>query len=256
MKTIFRVLAVTCLVGALATPAQAITSAVFTFTSVEGVDATVVFNLIGNFTLQVTVTENSSLFTVRDSDGMAFGASDRILTTISWDFPPAGAGGTEIAGGTVFTGSTSNSVNFDVNSVGPNADVSVEWGFGNNDGTMAFQNFISANNAQSTAFQVVDGTHPNLDGNAPNIDGPQGGLISAANAGSLGGIGAIQNQIVVTLALSAFTSDLDFLLGDPGVRIEYGSDFLLLPDVIPAPAAVFLGAMGMGMVGWVRRRFS
>ncbi len=98
-----------------------------------------------------------------------------------------------ITGGTVLTGPTSSSLNFSIQNVGPNENVSGEWGYGNLDGTVALTNFISANTAQATPFGGM-----NLDGPA-NIDGPQAGLVADPLLIALGGLGAIQDEVIATL---------------------------------------------------------
>ena len=153
-----------------------------------------------------------------------------------------------ITGGSVVTGATSASVNFSVSNVGANADVSGEFGFGNMDGTGALTNFVSSNAAQATPFGGA-----NLDGPV-NIDGPQGGLVANPILVPIGGLGAIQDEVIATLTLSdpITAQELADDLANNGVRFEFGSDAAFLPG-IPAPATLPVLA-GLGALGARRRR--
>lgn len=176
-----------------------------------------------------------------------FDESDQILSGVSWDFGHPGFNGDiVITGGTVVTGPTSMSINFDVANVGPNADVSGEFGYGNMDGTGALTNFVSSNTALATPFGGA-----NLDGPV-DIDGPQGGLVANPPVVPLAGLGAIQDEVIATLTLSDPYTDAELLadlLGN-GVRFEFGSDATFID--FPAPGASTL-LIGAGLV-WARRR--
>ncbi len=226
---------------AWAGPAGALT---FQFSDVSGLAAEAEFTLVNPTTLQVRLRNTSS--------GVpgGFSNSDQLLTGVSWDFgaPGAGVGDVAIVSGSVLTGASSASLNFDVQSVGSNADVSGEWGYSNNDMTGLLQNFLTATSAQSTAF---GGT--NLDGPV-NIDGPQGGLVASPVPVALGGLGAVQDEVVATLVLSGPLADLSFL-GANGVRVEFGSDAAFLNGVlVPEPGG--LVALGLAALVWrsARRR--
>ena len=179
-----------------------------------------------------------------------FDSSDQILTGLAWDFGEPGFNGDiTITGGTVFTGPTSSSLNFSIQNVGPNEDVSGEWGFGNMDGTGLLTNFISGNSAQATPFGGL-----NLDGPV-NIDGPQGGLVADPILVSLGGLGAIQDEVIATLSLSGALTEAELLadLIANGVRIEFGSDAAFIGGVVPAPGTIALLGIA-GLLGRPRRR--
>ena len=178
-----------------------------------------------------------------------FSNSDQLLTGLSWDFGVPGFNGDiTITGGTVFTGPTSSSLNFDILNVGPNSDVSGEWGFGNMDGTGALTNFITANNALATPFGGA-----NLDA-AVNIDGPQGGLVANPAVVPLGGLGAIQDEIIATLTLSEAMTEQQLIndLKSNFVRVEFGSDAAFITT--PAPGALALLAIAGLLVNGRRRR--
>jgi hypothetical protein len=207
----------------------------------SGLAAEVEFTLINPTTLEVRARNTST--------GVpgGFSNSDQILTGISWDFglPGDNPGDVSITGGTVFTGPSSASVNFDVTNVGANADVSGEWGYSNSNNTGLFQNFITATQSQSTAFGGA-----NLDG-PPNIDGPQGGMVADPMMVPLGGLGAIQDEIIATLTLDSALANLDFL-DENLVRVEFGSNAAFI--TIPAPGAALLAMIGLGTVGLIRKR--
>ena len=217
----------------------------FTFSDPSGLSAEAEFTLLNSTTLQIRLKNTST------GVPLGFSSSDQILTGVSWDFGPPGLGAViSITGGSVITGPSSSSVNFDITSVGPSTDISGEWGYGNLDGTGALPNFVTANNAQATPFGG-----PNLDG--PNsIDGPQGGLVANPALVSLGGLGAIQDEIIATVSLSGPYTDA-LLLSDlitNGTRVEFGSDAAFLPgSFAPAPGAIAM-LIPAAFLGRRRRR--
>ena len=227
-----------------ALPATAAAGLLYTASDPSGLSAEAEFTLIDPTTLEVRLKNTSS------GAPVGFQAADQILTGVSWDFGHPGFNGdTMITGGSVVTGPTSSSVNFSVQSVGPNEDVSGEYGYGNMNGTGALINFVSGNSAQATPFGG-----PNLDGPA-NIDGPQGGLVADPPIVPLGGLGAISNEIIATLTLSdpITLSELEDDLANNGVRFEFGSDAAFLPGV-PTPGVGATLALGLG--AFARRRRS
>lgn len=222
----------------------------FVFSGANGHAATVTFNYDTNSPLELKIAvKEQSVFTGAYASGLS--TADMLLTTISWDFGHPGYNGdAQITGGSVKTIGNSQSVNFSIMNVGNNADVSGEYGYGNEDGTMALTNFFSASVSGTQNAGGVFGT-VNLDG--PSIiDGPQAGLISDSNLGIFGSsLGGINDQILATLTLSQSFSNLNFL-NQNGVRIEYGSDHTIM--TIPAPGAALLGVIGLAFVVLKRRR--
>jgi hypothetical protein len=157
-------------------------------------------------------------------------------------------GSITITGGSVVVGSgstayfrTSTSSTF-----GATDDISGEWGYGNS-GTTGFGtlvNYVSAMQAGTTAFSDV-----NLD-STPQLDGPQGGL--TAGIIGLGGLGAVQNSVLITLNLNGSLSNLDFLKN--GVIIEFGSDAAFVP--VPEPSTMLLLGSGLIALWGFRKKFT
>lgn len=213
----------------------------FTFNDPSGLSAEAEFTVLSPTTLQIRL-QNTSTGT---PDG--FSNSDQILTGLSWDFGEPGFNGdVTITGGSVVIGSGSASVDFDTGSYGPGFDVSGEWGYGNMDGTGALTNFVTANTALATPFGGA-----NLDG-PDSIDGPQGGLVANPLLIALGGIGAIQDEVIATLTLSGPITEAQLLIDlvGNGTRVEFGSDAAFIPGtLVPGP-----GALGLLVSAVVIRR--
>ena len=213
----------------------ALASILYTYNDPSGLGAEAEFSFLNPTTLQVRLKNTST--------GVpgGFESSDQLLTSVSWTFK----NGITITGGTVFTGPTSQSLNFSILNVGANADVSGEWGFGNGGATGLGMNYISSNAAGTTPFGGA-----NLDATV-NIDGPQAGLVANPALVPLGGLGAIENEIIATLTLSAVYSEAQLLadLVANGSIVEFGSDAAFLPG----PAA--FAAIGIaGILAGRRRR--
>lgn len=228
------------LCAAIAGPASA--GLVVVFDDGSGLSAEAEFTLLGaGDEIEIRLKNTST------SIPMGFSNSDQILTGLSWDFNVTGYPDVpEIISGTVIVGPSSTAY-FDTGTYGPGTDISGEWGFGNMNGTGALVNFVSGNAAQGTPFGG-----PNLDGPS-NVDGPQGGLVSA-NGIPLGGLGAIEDEVIITIQLSAaLSSELD-IFGELGIaRVEFGSDAHFIDTVVPAPGAAALLAAG-GLLAGRRRR--
>lgn len=215
----------------------------FIFTDGSGMSAEAEFILLNSTTLQVRLKNTST------GSPSGFGGAAQILTVLSWDFgaPGNNGGDTQITGGTVVIGPTSQTINFDTGSYGPGTNVGGEWGFGNNDSSGGLMNLISANTSGAVPFGG-----PNLDGPS-SMDGPQGGLVANPPIADLGGQGAIQNEIIATLNLSIAISNLNFLVAN-GTQVEFGSDALFIGgQLVPAPGAMCLLGIA-GLCGRRRRR--
>lgn len=148
-----------------------------------------------------------------------FQGEDQILTGLSFDLgaPGVSAGDPSIVSGTVRTGPTTVSLDFDVVSVGGDEDVSGEFGYGNAGSGSLLPNLVSALDVQALGFGGA-----NLDGPV-ELAGPAAGLVPAAGPlASLGGEGALQGEVVIELNLDAPLTGLGFL-GDHGALVEFGS---------------------------------
>ncbi len=222
-------------------PSSLAQSQLFQFSdNLTGFSAEALFTLIDPSTLEVRLRNTST------GVPAGFEASDQMLTGVSWDFGTPGFNGDSmITGGAVAIGPTSNSLNFDqvLTQLGPGDDVSGEWGFGNMDGTGALTNFISSLTPMATSFGGA-----NRDGPLA-IDGPQGGLVADPVIVPLGGLGAVQFEVVALVSLSAPITDLDFLDANL-VRFEFGSDAAFFD--VPSPAGISL--LGLAGVATFRRR--
>jgi len=201
------------------------------------------------FTLDTENPTELRIELINTSSGVpaGFSNSDQLLTGISFDFGEPGYNGDPaITGGTVVIGPGGRSIDFDKVDLqlGPGADVSGEWGYGNTDGSGLLTNFVSANQAQSVPFGG-----PNLDG-PDGMDGPQGGLCADPPIVELGGLGAVADSVVIVLTLDAPLADLEFLYQN-GVRAEFGSDAAFM---VPEPVTVGLLAVGACLLLLRRRR--
>lgn len=173
-------------------------------------------------------------------------AAAQILTAVSFDLGDLGANAADprILGGSVVIAPGSASVNFSNSPVlSGGANISGEWGYGNEGSTSMMINMASAMSAHTTAF---GGT--NLDGTA-GLDGPQGGLVAVTPVVDLGGTGAVADSVIITLTLDKSVADLSFL--SHGVQAEFGSDFRVATT--PEPVTLVTVALG-GVVALLRRR--
>ena len=232
-----------CLCVSLAAFCQsAAAGQIVTVSDASGLSAEVEFTLLDPMTLVVRAKNTST------GVPSGFSSADQLLTSVSWDFSPAGlSAGTSITGGSVIIGPMSSSMSFSTGSYGAGYDVSGEYGYGNSGGTGILPNFVSGNTAGATPFGGA-----NLDGPV-NLNGPQAGLVANPALVSLGGLGAIQNEIIATLTLSNPIADLNFL--DQGVTVEFGSDAAFLTThTIPEPSSVVLGLTALASLTVCKRR--
>lgn len=212
----------------------------FVFTYVDpggsGLSAEAEFEMTGASTLQIRLKNTST-----GAPG-GFDNADQLLTSVSFDLATA------ITGGSVMTGPSSASVNFSIANVGAGADVSGEWGFGSGGTTGLHPDFISTNMAGATQFAGA-----NLDGPS-NLDGPQGGLAADPAVIALGGIGAVQDEVIATVTLADPYTNVQLqadLVGN-GTIVEFGSDAAFVDGMIPTPGG--LAVLALGALATHRRR--
>lgn len=241
--------------GLAASPAEAV---LITLSDPSGLSAEVEFTLLGPTSLMVRVRNTSTGVPVLNLKGDPFDNADQLLTSVSWDF----VGNTTIIGGSVVIGSEdppnlSNSINFVAtgggppvpHSLGPGDDVGGEYGFGNSGTTGLLPNFISGNQAGTVArFDTANWDGPE------ELNGPQGGLVADPILIPLGGLGAIQNEIVATLDLDGDPlANLNFVTTH-GVIVEFGSDAYFLTFVPEPSSIVMVSLAGLLLVPFARRR--
>jgi hypothetical protein len=206
--------------------------------NLNGLSARVIFT----YDDAAPTTLKIELFNTSAGVPAGFNNAAQILTGISFDFGHPGYNGDpQITDGTVVIGPVGRSINFSEigSQLGPNSDVTGEWGYGNEDGTGLLTNFVSAESARATAFGGS-----NLDGPG-GIDGPQAGIVADPPLIGLGGLGAIGGSVTITLTLSYSPGNLDFLTQN-GVMAEFGSDAAF---VIPEPATIALLGLGGLLLG-------
>jgi len=235
MRTAISVLAV-CGIGCGASLAQ---TAMYDFIGSSGLSAEAEFTLVDATTVSIRVRNTST------GAPAGFDGADQLLTSISFDLD-----GAMIVGGSAMTGSSSYSIGYGANDVGPNENIGGEWGYGNAGTTGLFNNFISTNTAGTTArFDPSQ----NLGGPpGGGLNGPEGGIIANPAVASLGGLSAIQDEVIFTITISAPIQDLSFL--DRGVRIEWGSDAEFTTGaLVPTPGSAAL-LLASGVLAMRRRR--
>lgn len=195
----------------------------------------------------VDMTVNGNILTIILTNTSADAAGDGagiLLTGIGFQLPS----NVQITGGTV--SAPLGAVNF---GGAPPVNVSQEWGYDNNPlNSGAFQaapaltytTVVSSMTSTSTD-QFASGS---LDGNPPGMAGPDWGIISALETGSLGsGNEAIKNYAVITLTLSGAVSLDAIQRGNVG--LSFGS-----PKSVPEPATLALLLPGLAAAYAARRR--
>jgi len=223
--------AVACL--ALAQDARAV---LIQFNDPSGLAAEAEFTLLNPNQIQIRLKNTST------GVPMGFDGADQLVTGLSWN--SFGVPGQTITGGGAITGPTSGSIGFSGGDVGPGADVGGEWGYGAGPISGLGNHFIAGNTSGLTLFGG-----PNLDGPA-NADGPQAGLVANPVLVALGGTGALQDEIIVTINLALAQPNLDFL-DDTEILVEFGSDAAYI--VVPGPGSAAL-LMIAGLTAVHRRR--
>ncbi len=223
--------AVAASIAGLALTASA-SATLVSFSDSSGLAAEAEFTLLNANQIQIRLQNTST------GVPMGFDSADQLLTGLSWN--SFGVAGQTITGGTAVTGATSSSIGFSIANVGPGGDVGGEWGFGAGPISGLGNHFISGNNSGLTLFGGA-----NLDGPA-NGDGPQAGLVANPLLVALGGTGAIQDEIIVTINLSLAQPNLDFL-GNTELLVEFGSSAAFITVPTPGSMALF-GAAGIAAI--------
>ncbi|MEE9515731.1 MAG: hypothetical protein V3V52_01420 [Candidatus Adiutricales bacterium] len=239
-------------------------STLLIFSDPSGLSAEAIFSMTSSTSLQIILTNTSTgypsewdLLGFNDEDGKN---ANQLLTTLYFRLP----GITEVIGGSAAISLGSESVNFDniSSQLGPGDNVSVEWGYGNEEHAIDsipdddYFPFSQVSAMQSHTEGVLEDTFAfntasNLDG-PTNLDGPQAGLTNGLIL--LGGLGAIQNSIIIQITLDDVISDLSFL--ENGTWVEFGSDAAHLPgSPVPIPSAILLLGSGILGLAGLRKKF-
>ena len=200
--------------------------------------------MIAGNVLTITLTNTSSAST-GDSAG-------NLLTGIGFNLP----NGVTIGGGGATVPLMSSAIGF---SLPVDRDISEEWGYANLPSSGHFHGAIPGQGPVNTAVSshrtdVTDQFAPGSLGSPGHLGGPDFGLLSGnlpASAG--GGQESVQQALVLTLTLDG-TIPADFLAGinDGTVALAFGSP--TASSVVPEPASMALGALGLAGMAFIRRR--
>jgi hypothetical protein len=210
----------------------------FTASDGDGRAASAVFSLTGS-TLTVTLTNTSGadvLDPVHVLTALFFNSSG--LTPFSASLN---------TGSTVFFGADGG------------GNVGGEWAYGSG---LAGAPGGATSGISSAGFGLFGSGNFNGPDLAPPaaVDGLNYGLTSAGdnlatgNAAVTGNFPLIQNSVIFTL--TGFSGTLDSIAH---VSFQYGTaltDANIGNGAVPAPGAALLGAIGVGLVGWLKRRLS
>jgi hypothetical protein len=225
---------VAIVVAGLALSASA-NAMLISFSDPSGLAAEAEFTLLNPNQIEIRLQNTST------GVPMGFAGADHLLTGLSWN--SFGVAGQTITGGAAETGPTSSSIGFSIANVGPGENIGGEWGHGAGPISGLLNHFISGNSSGLTLFGGA-----NLDGPV-NPNGPQAGLVATPALVPLGGNGAIQDEIIVTINLSLAQPNLDFL-DNTELLVEFGSSAAFLRVPTPGSLAIF----GIAGICAIRRK--
>ena len=210
-----------------------------TYTGAGGLSAQADFVLSSPSILEITLMNTSTA-------PYGGGEANMVLSSLNFNL-----GGATITGGSVALGAGSNVVSKSGGSWAVEATPSLdaEWGYSN----------TGVGNSPAPvvgAFQSVT-AHTNGGGAVTAFDGTPGPLsggldfsLVASGSNAFGNSSFILDTLVLTLTLSEDLADLSFLAN--GSYVEFGSDFLYVPDrppVIPEPTTLALLGLGLSLAG-------
>ena len=228
--------------GAIVTQTFDLTESYVAGQTLDGLAARATFTLDTSSPSSLTITLKNI------STGVPLGtdSASQLLTALSFDLGGMGglAGDPSITGGSAVIGLGGASVNLP-NPLSAGADISAEWGYGNNGTGLVLPNRITA---------MRGGNSSGFLGN--NLQGPAGGVLTNPPLVAIGGQSGFSDSVVVTVTLDKPLTDLSFL--DNGVRAEFGSDYRFAGGSyggppIPEPATLSVMVLG-SLVALLRRR--
>lgn len=234
--------------------------------TVVGLNAEAIFHQVDATHIDITLINISTAqpTILNDNYTASQNSANQLLVGLGFDL------GVAITGGSAFIASSPSSTGlFDTGTYGAGTNVSVEWGFANNvtftavnfapgcptgGCTVTMADYLSTISAQTTVFQAVNGSHPNLDGPS-SLNGPQPGMATNPPLYALGGVGATETATLYHLILSG---PVDLTNFDPStVRFEFGSALIFGKPSTPVPEPASLLLLGSGLAGlvlWRRRK--
>jgi hypothetical protein len=190
-------------------------------------------------TVDMTFASNTntlSIILTNTSSDLAGDGAGILLTGLGFQLPT----GVSIASGTAVIAPGSTGVNF---AGVAGTDVSKEWGYDNSPlNSGVFQsglfggltyNTVVGSMVSITTNQFAAGS---IDGAPAGLAGPDFGLVSNSETGSLGGGNeAIRNSIIITLVLSGTSLNLLDSINKGNVGLSFGS-----PNPVPEPPLLSL----------------
>lgn len=227
--------------GSMVTQSFDLTESVIDAQSLDGLGAHAVFAFDTASPTHLVITlQNTSTGVPKGTD-----AASQLLTAVSFDLGQMGAvaGDPQILSGSAKIGPGGTSVNMS-NTLAAGADISGDWGYGNNGTGYVLPNRVTAMRGGDSKGFLGD-----------NLQGPAGGIATRTPLVPMGGQSGYADSVVVTVTLDKALTDLSFLAN--GVRAEFGSDYRfasggIVGPPIPEPATISVLVLG-GLMGVVRR---
>jgi hypothetical protein len=238
------------LVGFVAAPASAASIGIDEILYAPGTNSAL---LSGTVNMEVLVSGTTLTIELSNTSSNDAGSGAGILLTgIGFQLPT----GVQITGGQAF-----GAVDLDGDGLAEIIDVSSEWGYDNdplNSGAFQNESFLDYNTVVSTLESMT--TTKFAEGKVTNpvvLNGPDFGIVSSYESGSLGGNQAIRDSLTILLTLnttfptseaaSAFINSIK--AGNVGV--SFGSPHL---STVPEPGSLSLLGIGLTSLAALLRR--
>ncbi|RJP35775.1 MAG: hypothetical protein C4547_08985 [Phycisphaerales bacterium] len=240
-------------VAALACAARADITAEADYTVLAGGSAPIAgLSAHGKFTVSGTTLTVELSNTTPGQAGNQVGAGYILASvglTLPVDFVNTMSNSAKITAGSVGIGAWS--------ALGAGADVGTAWLWTNlfgGDEMISLKHIISTSQGQGggDTFSFDWDYHGNPGNNKnPNVNSPWGGMAPPGSTVN-NNVEAVRNSITFVLELNGGMTQLQLDQAVAGSMVEFGSDGTYL--VIPAPGAALLATLGLGFVGFTRRR--